>query len=46
VAAIQKINIPKKEVQYFLGRVNILRRFIPNLAEIIKFITNMLRTRI
>jgi hypothetical protein len=45
VAAIQKISIPrrKKEVQSFLGRVNFLRRFIPNLAEIIKHITNMLR---
>jgi hypothetical protein len=45
VAAILKIDIPrrKKEVQSFLGRVNFLRRFIPNLAEIIKFITNMLR---
>jgi hypothetical protein len=45
VAAILKIDTPrsKKEVQSFLGRVNFLRRFIPNLAEIIKYITNMLR---
>jgi hypothetical protein len=45
VVAIQKISNPrrKKEVQSFLGRVNFLRRFIPNLAEIIKHITNMLR---
>jgi hypothetical protein len=45
VVAIQKINTPrrKKEVQYFLGRIIFLRRFIPNLAEIIKHITNMLR---
>jgi hypothetical protein len=26
-----------------LGRINFIRRFIPNLAEIIKHITNMLR---
>ena len=40
-----KIGIPKrkKEVQYFLGKVNFLGRFIPNLAEIIKHITNMLK---
>jgi hypothetical protein len=45
VAAILKIDTPrsKKEVQSFLGRVNFLRRFIPNLEEIIKFITSMLR---
>jgi hypothetical protein len=45
VVAIQKISIPrsKKEVQSFLGRVNFLRRFIPNLSKIIKHITNMLR---
>jgi hypothetical protein len=45
VEAILKIGTPrsKKEVQSFLGRVNFLRRFIPNLAEIIKYITNMLR---
>jgi hypothetical protein len=30
-------------VQSFLGKVNFLRRFIPNLAEIIKHITCMLR---
>jgi hypothetical protein len=33
----------KKEVQSFLGKVNFLRRFILNLAEIIKHITCMLR---
>jgi hypothetical protein len=33
----------KKEVQSFLGKVNFLRRFIPNLAEIIKHITCMLK---
>jgi hypothetical protein len=45
VEGILKIDTPrsKKEVQSFLGKVNFLRRFIPNLAEIIKHITNMLR---
>ena len=33
----------KKEVQAFLGRINFLRRFIPNYAEIVKGITNMLK---
>jgi hypothetical protein len=41
---ILKIGTPrrKKEVQSFLGKVNFLRRFILNLDEIIKHITNML----
>jgi hypothetical protein len=45
VKGILKIGTPrsKKEVQSFLGKVNFLRRFIPNLAEITKHITNMLR---
>jgi hypothetical protein len=45
VEGILKISTPrsKKEVQSFLGKVNFLRRFIPNLVEIIKHITNMLR---
>ena len=45
VAAIQKIDTPrnKKEVQSFLGKVNFLRRFITNFAEIVKYLTNMLR---
>jgi len=45
VATIQKIdnNINKKEVQSFLGRVNFLRRFIPNFDEIVKYIIHMLR---
>jgi hypothetical protein len=43
VEGILKISAPhSKEVQSFLGKVNFLRRFIPNL-EIIKHITNMLR---
>jgi hypothetical protein len=45
VESILKIGTPKskKEVQSFLGRVHVLRRFIPNLAEIIKYIINMLK---
>jgi hypothetical protein len=45
VEGILKIDTPhsKKEVQYFLGKVKFLRRFIPNLVEIIKNIPCMLR---
>jgi hypothetical protein len=45
VNAIQKIDIPrnKKSIQSFIGRINFLRRFIPNFVEIIKLITNMLK---
>jgi hypothetical protein len=45
VEEILKICTPrsKKEVQSFLEKVNFLRRFIPNLVEIIKHINNMLR---
>jgi hypothetical protein len=45
IEAIDKINLPgnKKEIQSFLGRINLLRRFIPKFVEIIKFITDMLK---
>ena len=45
--AIQKISIPrnKKETQSFPGKINVLRRFIPNFAEIVKLITVMLKKR-
>jgi hypothetical protein len=45
VESIQNIDFPrsKKEVQSFLGKVNFLRRFIPNFAEIVKVVTNMLK---
>lgn len=45
VKAISHISIPrnKKEVQVFLGRINFLRRFISNYAEIVKGITEMLK---
>ena len=45
VKAILKISIPrnKKEIQSFIGKINFLRWFIPNFAEIIKHITQMLK---
>ena len=45
VSAILKVEEPrrKKEVQYFIGQVNFLRRFIPSFVEILMNITNMLR---
>jgi hypothetical protein len=45
VEAILKIDTPKskKQVQSFLGKVKFLRRFIPNLDEIIKYMKNMLK---
>lgn len=45
VQAIQNIGFPrsKKEIQSFLGKVNFLRRFIPNFAEIVKAVTGMLK---
>jgi len=45
LSTILKIEIPrnKKEVQSFIGKVNFLRRFLPNFAENCKRITCMLR---
>jgi len=45
VEAIQHINFPrnKKEIQAFNGKMNFLCRFIPNLAEHLREITNMLK---
>jgi hypothetical protein len=45
IEAIETINIPRnvKEIQYFLGTIIFLRRFIPNFAEIVKLITRMLK---
>ena len=45
VSAILKVGEPrsKKVIQSFLGQVNFLRRFIPNFAEILMNITNMLK---
>ena len=45
VEAIQQLDFPKnkKQIQYFNGKNNFLRRFIPNLAEHLKEMTNMLK---
>jgi hypothetical protein len=45
VKAIQQIDIlrNKKSIQSFIGKINFLRRFIPNSVEIIKYITDMLK---
>jgi hypothetical protein len=45
VEAIDTITIPRnvKEIQSFLGKIIFLRRSIPNFAEIMKLITDMLR---
>jgi hypothetical protein len=45
IEAIQKLEHPRniKELQYFIGKINFLRRFIPNLAELLRNITNMLK---
>jgi len=45
VNAIKKLDLPrsKKEIQSFLGKVNFVRRFIPNFAEVVKNITKMLK---
>jgi hypothetical protein len=45
VKAIQQIDIPrnKKSIQSFIGKINFLRRFIPNFAEIVKYMTDMLK---
>jgi len=45
VQAVKKIPLPrsKKDIQKFLGKINFLRRFVSNYAEILKEITNMLK---
>jgi hypothetical protein len=45
VEAIQTLSLPKskKEVQAFLGKINFLRRFASNFAELVKHITTMLK---
>ena len=45
VQAIQQIDLPqnKKEIQFFNGKMNFLRRFVPNHAEHLREITNMLK---
>jgi hypothetical protein len=45
VEAIQALSLSrsKKEFQSFLGKIYFLRRFVSNFAELVKFITTMLR---
>eukprot|EP00253_Pinus_taeda_P016307 PITA_16307 len=45
VETIQQIDLPrnKKEIQSFNGKMNFLCRFVPNLAEHLRQITNMLK---
>jgi hypothetical protein len=45
VEAIQKVPLPptKKALQSFLGRINFVRRFIPNLAELMKPLLKLLK---
>jgi hypothetical protein len=45
VEAIQTLSLPRSrnEVHAFLGKINFLRRFISNFAELVKHITAMLR---
>ena len=45
VKAIQKLSIPrsKRDIQSFLGKINFVRRFIPNFSELVKHITTMLK---
>ena len=43
--AIQTIPLPrsKKHIQIFLGKINFLRIFVPNYAEIVRNIVDMLK---
>jgi hypothetical protein len=45
VEAIQTLSLPRsrKEVRVFLGKINFLRRFVSNFAELVKHTTTMLR---
>jgi hypothetical protein len=45
VEVIRTLSFPrsKKEVQAFLGKINFLRRFVSNFAELVKHITTMLK---
>eukprot|EP00253_Pinus_taeda_P004841 PITA_04841 len=46
IQAILQIPYPRniKELQAFLGKINFLRIFIPNLAELVRLLSNMLKT--
>jgi len=45
IQAILQVPHPRniKELQAFLGKINFIRRFIPNLAELIRLLNNMLK---
>jgi hypothetical protein len=45
VESIQTLPLPRsrKEVQSLLGKINFLRRFVSNFAEMVKHVTTMLR---
>jgi len=45
VKAIQTLSVPrsKKDIQSFLGKINFVRKFIPNFAELVKHVTSMLK---
>lgn len=45
VKAIQTLFVPrsKKDIQSFLGKINFVRTFIPNLVDLVKHITSMLK---
>eukprot|EP00253_Pinus_taeda_P015248 PITA_15248 len=45
IQAIQQMPHPRniKELQAFLGKINFLRRFIPNLAELSRLLNNILK---
>lgn len=45
VVAIQNLQAPssKKEIQSFMGKINLIRRFIPDFARMVKPIHNMLK---
>jgi hypothetical protein len=45
VEAIQRLSLPrsKKDIQSLLGKINFVRRFVPNFVELVKHITCMLK---
>ena len=45
VESIQNLSIPrsKRDIQSFLGKINFVRRFIPNFSDLVKHITSMLK---
>ena len=45
IAAILELPLPhhKKSLQSFIGKINFVRRFLPNIAELLKPLTTMLK---